>query len=44
MISLVRNNRIPWWWIMEYENYLNESILKMTQEKKIEKEIKELGK
>lgn len=29
---------------MEYENYLNESILKMTQEKKIEKEIKELGK
>lgn len=29
---------------MEYENYLNESILKMTQEKKIEKEIKKLGK
>lgn len=29
---------------MEYENYLKESILKMTQEKKIEKEIKELGK
>lgn len=29
---------------MEYENYLNESILKMTQEKKIEKEIKEFGK
>lgn len=29
---------------MEYENYLNESILKMIQEKKIEKEIKEFGK